>query len=345
MQLRNRKNTENILSTTEKGLTPKKVKGKSSSKNNVTLSPSRIQKVVRNISFCIATILFSLFIYFYIILNNHQMTISPSLNEEELRSLLEKTRNKMLTSEKELKKTKEQLLLLTKEKELLNDTKLHREIKELNQNYKRNILILRKEIQRMCRREVEQKFGWEPYRVEITLNFPNNEDGPDTFIIELASLDLMPHSVYLFLQQVSHNLWNDCSFVYSAPHVVQTTTKNYKNPNDDLKRRFKELDLMSVSFMEYKKEYPHLKYSIGFSAHSNGPGWYISTKDNSEIHGPGGQQKYEFEFDAEPCFGRVIEGFDAIDRIHKMPVKKGHVLKDVVGIKSAKISGWSFLIT
>jgi len=248
---------------------------------------------------------------------------------------------------KELEETKQQLVALTEEHESLNNTQSQADNNEVEASYLSNVLKMREEVQQMSRREVLHKFGRGPYRIEISLDFPDSSGGgPSVFLLELAPLNLMPHSVYMFLQQVSHNLWNGCSFEFNAPHVIQTTTRSYVNTNEKKQSEFEELGLMSVSFQEYNEKFPHNKYSIGFSSRSNGPGWYISTKDNSRLHGPGGQKggAYEFDTDADPCFGRVIDGFDAIDRVHSMPVRQGHKLLQRVGIKSARILGWSFMI-
>jgi len=70
-----------------------------------------------------------------------------------------------------------------------------------------------------------------------------------------------------------------------------------------------------------------------------GPDWYVSTVDNTENHGPGGQSSYAIPGEADPCFGKVIQGFDAVDRMHKLPVKPGwyNALEHNVGIAKARI--------
>jgi hypothetical protein len=66
------------------------------------------------------------------------------------------------------------------------------------------------------------RFGKGPYFVEISLDFPPDSpmselpSPPSKFVIELAPLDLMPHSVHLFLEMVSHKLWDGCSFMRNA---------------------------------------------------------------------------------------------------------------------------------
>ena len=56
-------------------------------------------------------------------------------------------------------------------------------------------------------------------------------------------------------------------------------------------------------------------------------------------HGPGGQTSYAMASEADPCFAKVIDGFEAVDRMHKMSVKPGGYkrMNHYVAIRSAKI--------
>merc|ERR1711983_450675 len=105
---------------------------------------------------------------------------------------------------KELEETKQQLVALTEEHESLHGTQSQADNNEVEASYQSNVLKMREEVQQMSRREVLHKFGRGPYRIEISLDFPDSSgDGPSVFLLELAPLNLMPHSVYMFLQQVS----------------------------------------------------------------------------------------------------------------------------------------------
>lgn len=65
----------------------------------------------------------------------------------------------------------------------------------------------------------------------------------------------------------------------------------------------------------------------------------IRSIDNTKNHGPGGQSSYEVASEADPCFAKVIEGFEAVDRMHTLTVQPGGYKRLVhyVGIKSAVI--------
>ena len=61
--------------------------------------------------------------------------------------------------------------------------------------------------------------------------------------------------------------------------------------------------------------------------------------DNTSNHGPGGQGSYQVKDEADPCFAKVVEGFEAVDRMHKMSKQPGGYqrMKHYVAILHAKI--------
>ena len=67
----------------------------------------------------------------------------------------------------------------------------------------------------------------------------------------------------------------------------------------------------------YRKEYSHKQYTLGFGWRPGGPGFYINTDYNSDLHGPGGQIGYDLHEEADSCFAEVIEGHEVIDRMHE----------------------------
>ena len=61
--------------------------------------------------------------------------------------------------------------------------------------------------------------------------------------------------------------------------------------------------------------------------------------DNTKNHGPGGQGKYEHVGEADPCFAKVVKGFNIVDMIHQSDVKPGDYkrMQHYVPIVSMKI--------
>jgi cyclophilin family peptidyl-prolyl cis-trans isomerase len=163
------------------------------------------------------------------------------------------------------------------------------------------------------------RFGLGPYRVAITIEFTKTTKNQETFILEMASLEYMPHSVQVFLEQVSSRLWDNTIF-WSRPgsnHIITSATTNHFSGDSKI-HHFQALGLDGVSFAEYSHKFPHKHYTVGFAG--RGPTFYINTMDNIAIHGPGGQDHHDLPDSADPCFAKIVEGFDVVERMHALSV-------------------------
>jgi len=182
-------------------------------------------------------------------------------------------------------------------------------------------------------------FGLGPHRARITVGFIEETEGSSSvsetteikptetesranrsvflrdFVIELAPLSLMPHSVHFFLEMVRLKIWDGTVFMHQEDleHVVAAV------PFDYAQQRMKHHHLVylgrtELGFLEYSPEWNHDKYTIGFSI--RGPTFYVNTMDNGHAHGPGGGQSHHLlDHDADPCFARVVEGRDVVDEL------------------------------
>lgn len=197
-----------------------------------------------------------------------------------------------------------------------------------------------------------KRFGPGPYYVSMKVIL--NADEPSTsereIIFELAPLEIMPHSIHLFLSQIAEGYWSRGSpaIAINAEHVLQACPhpclesvdmggENAGYPYGEME----EAGLDSVSFQEYSPRYPHERYTIGFAGkpHS-GPEFYINLLDNSldhgtlegrkkkmnpevykawadEVFGEGVEEVDMTGMEPYPCFGKVIKGFDVVDEIAK----------------------------
>lgn len=209
------------------------------------------------------------------------------------------------------------------------------EMSELQQRLNNELAqakYLKQLVQVVSRNATIEKFGRSDHYVEFELVFPddnnnnnNGDDGPNKFIMEMASIDLMPHSVNTFLEMVSIGLLDGCSFILNALQVVKAAPLPYDGTSaSDKAKAFSQHGLESVSFKEYSDAYPHKMYTVGFAADGS-PSFYINTADNSEIHV------------GDPCFGKVISGFDTIHRLANSPTRNGIWFQHRIGIKSARI--------
>jgi cyclophilin family peptidyl-prolyl cis-trans isomerase len=166
------------------------------------------------------------------------------------------------------------------------------------------------------------RYGPGPHKVEVEVNFPTESlEKSWYFVIELAGVDDMPHTVYTFLQQVSNKLYDNggYSFFANAAHVVQGgPMANHLTPNggkgkEDPAQKFQASGYNNVVFPEYSTKLPHQKFTLGMSGRPGGPKFYINMIDNSANHGPGG---YAVDGTGDPCFGKISQGFDVVEKLH-----------------------------
>jgi len=156
--------------------------------------------------------------------------------------------------------------------------------------------------------EAIEHFGSEAYKVQFNLKI---ESKIFSFVVEMAPLELMPHSVNYFMEMVKANVWDNSIFTHSSNHILLAELKD--SEGNDKRDLFRAQGINQLSFPEYSDDYPHDKYTLGFGGRPGGPGFYINTQDNTAIHGPGGQSTYELHEEADPCFGKVIEGHGVVD--------------------------------
>jgi hypothetical protein len=168
------------------------------------------------------------------------------------------------------------------------------------------------------------RFGPGPHYVEVSIVLPT--ESPDhvrTFVLEMAPLASMPHSVHLFLEQVSHNLWKNAYFYLNGPHVLQAGPQAENsweevtevNTRELALKPFRELELAHLAFPEYSVDFPHIPWSVGYTGRPGGPDFYINKMDNTIAHGPGGQYQHDLDEFGDPCFAKVVDGFDTLQAI------------------------------
>ncbi|KAG7350649.1 cyclophilin type peptidyl-prolyl cis-trans isomerase [Nitzschia inconspicua] len=191
---------------------------------------------------------------------------------------------------------------------------------------------LKTQVSEISKRDAIAKYGSGVIRVQLDLIFRLDKDGkplldtgPHTLVMEMAPIDLMPHSVYTFLEMVSSGLLDGCSFILNALHVLKAAPLPYDGTSaSDKARSFLEQGLESVAFREYSPDFPHSKYTVGFAADGS-PSFYINTEDNADIHV------------GDPCFAKIVSGFEAVHRLEKMPTRNGIWFETRIGIRSAVI--------
>jgi len=196
-------------------------------------------------------------------------------------------------------------------------------------------------LQNIAKTKALKKFGEGPYLVMIEFEFPPKYATADPFdtntnkiFVEMAPLELMPYTVNHFLEQVSQKLYDGSSIVRNPGHVLLASHIPYfANAGTDIYTPFVQAELDLLPFQEYSQDYAHEQYTLGFGGRPGGTEFYISMQNNTVPHGPGFHDR-----DADPCFAKVLRGFETLKRIQNVPTKEdGNVLVDFVGIKSIAI--------
>ncbi|GAX20575.1 hypothetical protein FisN_3Hh575 [Fistulifera solaris] len=186
-------------------------------------------------------------------------------------------------------------------------------------------LLLRERVQALSLEGISKKYGDGIHHVEFELEFQDGLDGPTKFVIELAPSELMPHSVETFLDMVSNQLVDGCSFIMNALNLIKAAPLPYDGSSaKDKAQSFADFGLDKLAFKEYSESFPHEKYTMGFTADGS-PSFFINVDDNTHSH------------EGDPCFAKVIQGFDAVKRLELTPTRNGIWFTQRVGIKSARI--------
>eukprot|EP00934_Nitzschia_sp_Nitz4_P007473 Nitzschia sp. Nitz4//scaffold325_size20118//9160//10704//NITZ4_008702-RA/size20118-snap-gene-0.33-mRNA-1//-1//CDS//3329547899//7463//frame0 len=184
---------------------------------------------------------------------------------------------------------------------------------------------------RESKRAVLERFGPGPHEVEF--NIMLNEK-LQQFVVELAPVDDVPHAVHLFLEQVSHGLWNECYFYLNGPHVIQAGPRLLdededapapEHVDDDGRSHiFQSAGLDKLAFPDYSPNFPHDPWTLGFTGRPGGPDFYINKVDNKASHGPGGQDHHALDEQGDSCFAKIVRGKEVVAELFSAPIYNDH---------------------
>jgi len=143
----------------------------------------------------------------------------------------------------------------------------------------------------------------------------------ESFVVELASIEEMPHTVFFFLEMIDMGLWDGTVLLHqeSIEHVLGAVPLDYRLQQVKLSH-MGALGWKGLAFPEFSSNWQHEKYTLGFA--NLGPAFYMNTIDNTAAHGPGGQGHHLLPDDADPCFGRVVEGQSVVDELVKFGLSR-----------------------
>ena len=160
------------------------------------------------------------------------------------------------------------------------------------------------------------------------------------FALEMADLELMPHSVLTFLDMVNARLWDNTVFYHHTQtnHVLAAAPVVF-GTFEPKHHHLEAMGFTGASFAEYSAAFPHEEFTVGFNG--RGPNFYINALDNSRHHGPGGQGHRDLPGDADPCFAKVISGQEAV----KGMLKGKHSPSEQLGVPGNAMSRDDFDLT
>jgi cyclophilin family peptidyl-prolyl cis-trans isomerase len=187
-------------------------------------------------------------------------------------------------------------------------------IQQRQQGLRHKIETLQSYIQDQSRKQILKKYGPGPHKVQFTVQRPSYRE--ETFVVQMADIDSMPHSVLTFLDMISLGLWDNTMFYYhdSTSHVLAAAPVAY-GTYEPKSHHFEALGFKGNIFAEYNDNYAHEPYAIGFSG--RGPNFYININDNTKQHGPGGQSNRDLPGEADPCFGKIVSGVKVVKKMVK----------------------------
>lgn len=139
--------------------------------------------------------------------------------------------------------------------------------------------------------------------------------------MEMAPLELMPHAVHMFLEMVRMKLWDNTVFWHhdEVEHVIAAALFNFKT-GEPKYHHVKALGWDGLQFGEHSLDFPHDKYTVGFSG--KGPNMYINLMNNEDVHGLNGSQRHhELPGEADPCFAKIVEGTEVIDKMYELSMQ------------------------
>jgi cyclophilin family peptidyl-prolyl cis-trans isomerase len=188
-------------------------------------------------------------------------------------------------------------------------------------------------IQSSSRNHIIQEFGEGPVQVVLDLDFGDQENGGggggDTNTgrnhnnksinnrssrISILLWHDTPHAAWTWLEQIGRHVWDGADFTWQQAHVIDATTRKH----DALGGK--------IEFVE-QSQHGHEAWTVGLKnsdgEDGGGLSMYINLQDNTHYH------KHE------TCVGKVIDGFDALQRLLEVSRNRSYDKKTSIQIKAA----------
>jgi cyclophilin family peptidyl-prolyl cis-trans isomerase len=186
---------------------------------------------------------------------------------------------------------------------------IHKQTQQLYQmeeELNHEVKTLQTRIQQSARSHIVQEFGEGPVQVILELHF--DQEGPSR--ISILLWHDTPHAAWTWLEQIGRHVWDGADFKWQEAHVIDAGPRK----QDPLGGK--------IEFVE-QGQHSHEAWTVGLKEDDGGSlGFYINLQDNKNYH------------KSEVCVGKVIDGFDALQRLLEVSRSKSYD-KASIQIKSA----------
>jgi len=163
------------------------------------------------------------------------------------------------------------------------------QLHEMEEELDHELQALQTKMQNVARSGIVRTYGEGPVQVTLDLNFPGNSKDPGNHnVITILLWYDTPHAAWTWLQQIRRGEWNGAPFTTIKSGAIDSTPMIANTG--------------SLDFVE-KSQKAHEAWTVGLSDHGNSLGLFINLQDNSAT------RKHDV------CVGKVIDGFDALQRL------------------------------
>jgi cyclophilin family peptidyl-prolyl cis-trans isomerase len=206
------------------------------------------------------------------------------------------------------------------------DSAAYKKAEETEEKYFTRIDEIEQAIQAKSKNTVVKKYGLSPVQVNVTLQADAVTGGDQRwFLVEMAPINVMPHSVDFFLGLVEKKFYNGMTLLKQTTgsptlHTAEIDT----NTMQFVDRRRDQLS--RLAFPEHSDDYPVQKYSVAFTG--PGPMFYINMDTRT-------QTSVEL---MDTCFGKVVQGESVMESMVLARNAAHHTNKlSMFGIESIQI--------
>jgi cyclophilin family peptidyl-prolyl cis-trans isomerase len=167
---------------------------------------------------------------------------------------------------------------------------------QMDEELGREVKSLQERIQQSARSHIIQAFGEGPVQVVLELDFQGlvKLDAGSSRISILLWHDT-PHAAWTWLDQITKHIWDGADFAWNEAHVIDAVPHQHQHDPAVSNK---------IEFVE-QGQHSHEPWTVGLKEleDTGTLGMYINLQDNTQYHRH------------EVCVGKVMEGFDALQKL------------------------------